>query len=510
MTRKSLWIGIAAVVAVSATSISLRPQPHTYVRGYENVLGTSMELKVLAASDAMSARAEAAVLAEIDREAKILSGYDPQSEFSQWFRTSGEARAVSPELFDVLNRFDLWRTRTNGALDASAESVSRVWKTAAAANRLPTDAEIAGAVTAVRQAHWRLDYAAHTATHLSSSPLVLNSFAKSYIIDRAARAGMAVAGVRGVIVNIGGDLVTRGDWTETVAITDPKASADNARPLTRISVKNRAVATSGVYRRGFDINGTHYSHIVDPRTGQPTGHVISATVTAPDAADAGALATAFCVLTPDESEALAATVSGAEFMLVLTDGSRIESRNWRAMESKPARAIVANPVATLFAAEQGAWKSDMELTVSLEIATQAGRANRPYVAVWVEDKDRFPVRTIAVWYSVYESKYITDLKSWYRGDRLRNMAEGHEILNSVSSATRGPGKYTLVWDGKDNAGKPVKAGTYTVYIEAAREHGTYQIMRQEMDLSGVAKKVDLPGNQEVAGASLDYHRVGGK
>nr|MBP6716886.1 DUF2271 domain-containing protein [Acidobacteriota bacterium] len=228
-------------------------------------------------------------------------------------------------------------------------------------------------------------------------------------------------------------------------------------------------------------------------------------------ADAGALATAFCVLTPEESERLAATVPDAEFMLVLADGRRIESGGWRDLTVTSSRTTspIAHPVATLEAAEQ-TWKTDMELTVSLEIAMQAGRANRPYLAVWIEDKDRFPVRTLAVWYSASHSKWLADLKSWYRGDRLRNLAEGTEIVGSVSSATRGAGKYTLAWDGKDNAGKPVKAGLYTVFIEVAREHGTYQIMRQEMDFSGTAKRIDLPANIEVASATLDYHRVGVK
>ena len=511
MARKGLfWGTVAAVAAITVTVLAVGRRPVTYVHGYDNVLGTSMELKVLATSERASTQAETAVLNEIDRQAKILSSYDPTSEFSQWFKTTGEARAVSPELFDVLERFDMWRARTNGAIDASAESVSRVWKTAASEHRLPTDAEVAAGVATVQQPHWKLDYAAHTATHLSSAPLALNSFTKSYIIDRAVAKGLAISGVHGVIVNIGGDLVTRGDWSETVAVTDPQANADNAKPMAEISVANRAVATSGVYRRGFDINGTHYSHIVDPRTGRPTGHVLGATVTAPDAADAGALATAFCVLTPEESERLAATVPGAEFAMVLADGSRIESANWRSLEVAPKPvAMLSSPVATLYAAEQ-AWKADYELTVSLDIALQAGRANRPYLAVWIEDKDRFPVRTLAVWYSASHSKWLADLKSWYRSDRLRNLAEGNEIIGSVSSATRGAGKYTLTWDGKDNAGKPVKAGTYTVYVEIAREHGTYQIMRQDMDFSGVAKKVDLGSNVEIASASLDYHRVGGK
>jgi len=97
-----------------------------------------------------------------------------------------------------------------------------------------------------------------------------------------------------------------------------------------------------------------------------------------------------------------------------------------------------------------------------------------------------------------------------RGWTKNSLPEGTEILDSVSSATRAPGRYTLTWDGKDNTGKLVKAGPYTMYIEAAREHGTYQIIRQEMDFSGVARKIDLPGNVEIASASLDYHRVGGK
>ena len=53
----------------------------------------------------------------------------------------------------------------------------------------------------------------------------------------------------------------------------------------------------------------------------------------------------------------------------------------------------------------------------------------------------------------------------------------------------------------------MKSGKYTVYIEAAREHGTYQIIRQEMDFNSAPKQVQLPGNMEVAAASLDYHKA---
>ena len=506
MRLKYLAAAALMLTAVAAVTRYDRAQPFHF--HYENVLGTSMEVTVLASSERTADAAGRAVLDRIDHDAKILSGYDPASEFSRWFATGGQPVPVSPELYDVLALFDAWRDRTGGALDASAEAVSRVWKQAASVNRLPSDGDVAAAVRLVRQPHWRLDPVAHTAIHLDRTPIILNSFTKSYIIDRAVRAALAATTARGIVVNIGGDLVARGAWTETVGVTDPLDNADNAAPLTRLAIRNRAVATSGNYRRGFDIGGVHYSHIVDPRTGRPTSQVISATVVADRAADAGALATAFCVLTPEDSERLAASVPGAEFLIVLADGTQVRSAGWHALAADPRPLLrVPSPVASVYAAEQ-AGQPDHELTVSVDLAQFQGRAERPYLAIWIEDKDKFPVRTLTVLYREREARYLAELRAWYRADRVRAMSEGTEILGSVSSATRAPGRYTFKWDMKDQDGKPVKPGSYTVCIEAAREHGTYQLMRQSMDFAGTAKQVQVPINGvEVTAASLDYHKA---
>jgi thiamine biosynthesis lipoprotein len=496
------------LLAGSAALLAVRARPHPYAYHYDNVLGTSMDLTVVASSAKVASLAEAAVLRQIDHDAGILSGYDQSSEFSRWFQTRGQAVPVSPELFEVLGLFDTWRERTGGALDAAAERVSRVWEASAASGLLPSGAELTSAVDDVRQQHWRLDSVARTATHLSTTPVMLNSFTKSYIVDRAARAALATGSVRGVVVNIGGDLVVRGDWTEAVRVTDPQDHADNGPSLARLAVRNRAVATSGGYRRGFDIAGTHYSHIVDPRTGRPTGHVLSATVVADEAVDAGALATAFCVLTPAASQRLASQVPGVEFVMVLADGRRIESPGWRSLDAEPSRSpSTPNVFARVYASEQ-TWNPAFELVVTVDLARPAGMAKRPYLAVWIEDKDKFPVRTLALWYQ--KARYLPELKAWYRDDRLRAMAEGTDILASVASATRSPGSYTFKWDGKDQQGTLVKPGTYLVSIEVSREHGTYQILRQEVDFSGVPKHVVLPGGTEVTAASLDYHKMAGR
>src|SRR5262245_17171535 len=94
---------ISLPLATFALAHSLTPAP--YVFQYENVLGTSLELKVVATSPMAAKQAEARALAEIDREAGIFSGYDPASEFSRWMKTRGERVEVSPELFDVMRSF---------------------------------------------------------------------------------------------------------------------------------------------------------------------------------------------------------------------------------------------------------------------------------------------------------------------------------------------------------------------------------------------------------------------
>jgi thiamine biosynthesis lipoprotein ApbE len=500
--RVFLSTALAAVLSLSAGSPINRLQ--TFHR--ENVLGTSFELKVLASSENAASRAEAAALREIARESAILSSWNVDSEFSRWFRTHGQPVAVSPELFDVLRAFEIWRERTGGALDAAAESVTRAWKAAAQRGRTPAPEELSSAVAAVRQPHWKLDPATRTATHLSDTPLALNSFVKSYIMDRAADAVLETPGVTAAVLNIGGDLVIRGPWTEPVNIADPRSDAENSAPLERLLLRDRAIATSGGYRRGFDIAGRHYSHIVDPRTGEPTGHILSATVIAPRPADAGALATAFCVLTPAESRSLAAAIPGSEFLLLTAEGARVASPGWRQYESPRMNlTAVAKPVPSPFPAPQSN-DSVMELNIAFELARiSRGGARRPYVAVWIEDKDKFPVRTLALWYQ--KERWLPDLRSWYRADRMRAKAEGNNIAASIASATRPPGKYTLKWDGKDNAGRPVKPGKYIVNIEAAREHGTYQLMRQEVEWNGQPQQFQLPGNQEISSATIEYRKA---
>ena len=258
---------VVLIILVVVGTPAVRPQPTIYVR--ERGDGDVARGENLATSEAAATAQNRRCRSKSIGNHVCSAATTPAASFAD-YASMGTPRAVSPELFDVLERFDRWRERTNGALDASALKPCR----ASGKRRNPPDgcprSDLRPAVASVAAALAARCVAAHR--HAPRCHALDAQFLHEEPHRRSrGRAGIAQAGVRGIVVNAGGDLVTRGDWTEAIDITDPQASADNARPR-QCSLGHAIVATSGGYRRGFDIDGVHYSHIVDPRTGRPAGH----------------------------------------------------------------------------------------------------------------------------------------------------------------------------------------------------------------------------------------------
>jgi thiamine biosynthesis lipoprotein len=503
-----LGLGWALLLLPLGASGAAVGEPLRFTYRHEHVLGTSLKLSVRSQEPEAAKRAESVVLAEMDRLARIFSSYSPDSEFSRWQRTQGVAVPVSRELFEVLEQSEGWRQKSQGAFNPAVEGLTRLWQEAARQDSLPTPVALNLAVQQAARTAWRLDSAARTAEHLSDAPLSLNAIAKGYIIEQASALAWAGGGLEGLLLEIGGDLRVRGRWAESVELTDPRNEAENAAPLTRVWVRDAGLATSGNYRRGVEVRGRHYSHILDPRTGQSAEAVAGVTVIAADAATADALSTTFSVLEPGESLRMADATPGVACLLVLADGRMLPSGRWPGPEFQ----VTAAPEAPAEPPAKGpvtGGKEAMELAVSFEVnRVEGGRYSRPYVAAWVEDADAFPVRTILLWVlqSAKGERWIPDLRRWYRGDQTRRLAEDKDLVSTVSGATRNPGKYSVVWDGKDDHGEPVKPGKYTFYLEAAREHGTYQLMKHEFTVGSAPFTAELKGNEEIKGAALEYRR----
>ena len=155
------------------------------------------------------------------------------------------------------------------------------------------------------------------------------------------------------------------------------------------------------------------------------------------------------------------------------------------------------------------WDDRFELAIDIELNEITDfRPHRPYVAIWIENKEGKPIRTLSVWMQSGRKgqKYVRDLRRWFREDQDRQTAGGADLIPTVSSATRQPGRYSFVWNGRDDQGKPVEQGEYFVNIEVVREHGTYQLVRKSWSLGVKAIKEQLEGNVELKGATVEYRK----
>lgn len=475
-----------------------------------------MELRVWADGREAAQRAEARALGEINRLSAILGGYDPATEFSRWRRATGRPATISEPLWDVLAAADAWRLRSGGAFDPRAAVLTELWTNAAAEGREPTDDETGRALAAIAAPAWRLEPKTREATPLADGSLSLDAIAKGYIVDQACAAALGDGReVHGVILNVGGDLKAAGRTDGPIGVVNPLADSESSPPLTVIEVRDQAVATSGRSQRGFSVNGRWRSHIFDPRTGRPVSDIVGATVIAPRGADADALATICNVLSPAEGLALVESTEGAACLIVDADGQIHRSARWGRYES-PAALALGSPRGFEPAAVQAAsWGDEFELVVDFEINAPEGEGTqyrRPYVAIWAEDQAGNPVRNILLWVSQGGAgpfQWLPDLKRWRRADSIRKKTDKREMVFVMSRPTRAPGRYKTVWDGKDDLGKPVPPGEYTVYIEAVREHGTYQSMRAKLTIADQPFSEDVKGNVEIKSATISYRRKGG-
>lgn len=492
-----------ALVALAWLTAAEPPAPKPaaeFAFHHDHVIGTSLDLCVVAPDEATAEAAERAVLDEIERLRLVFSTYDPASEISKLNRARTPV-AVSAEMAEVLREYGAWHRKSGGAFHGQVGELVRVWKDAERANELPPAATLERIARDLRSPGWELDPVANTVVRTTDQPLNLNAIGKGYIIRKAADAARKHApGVSGLLVNLGGDILARGNppggtgWA--VGVQDPFRPFDNAPPLAGLRLKDQAVASSGGYERFYTIGGKKYSHIFDPRTGRPAGGVAGATVVANDNVTANALATTLCVLPPEDGLKLVASVPGAECLIVAADGKQFRSAGLKAFEVVPARIFAAQDKKSV-----EPWPDGFQVTVAVELpSVDSKRYRKPYAAIWVEDDKGKAVRTLAVWGNA--PKYLKDLNDWWKIGK-----NDGDLVKAVARATRGPGKYSLAWDGKDDKGNAVGRGTYTVRVEVHREFGAHLRQSGKIECLDKAATAKLEKNAETAETVVEFKKV---
>jgi hypothetical protein len=160
-------------------------------------------------------------------------------------------------------------------------------------------------------------------------------------------------------------------------------------------------------------------------------------------------------------------------------------------------APASSTTATTVAATAGNLTGEMLVAFTFAAAGR-GPVRNPYVAVWIEDADGELVDTVALWILQSQKglRYLAELRRWYSVDGTVTS------IDTVSSATRSPGDYTVSWGMTDSNHRPVAAGQYYVCIEAAREHGPYSLIRESVAVDAAMAPVQLPDDGELTNAAV--------
>ncbi len=239
-----------------------------------------------------------------------LSGYNKNSLLTRYNR--GEE--IVPDRFfrEVRALSERYRAETGGAFDVASAPLFDIWGFGFTSDSLPDPARVDAALLACKE----------------EKVLNFNAIAQGYSCDVVA-AYLRGLGVENMLVDIGeiycaGVNAAGRGWTIGVdnPVDDNVTPGQDMRGIWQSDGGACGLVTSGNYRKFYIRDGRKYAHTIDPRTGYPVTHdLLSATVVAPTAAEADALATACMVLGPEGAKALIEGRPDLEGYLIMADGT---------------------------------------------------------------------------------------------------------------------------------------------------------------------------------------------
>lgn len=165
---------------------------------------------------------------------------------------------------------------------------------------------------------------------------------------------------------------------------------------------------------------------------------------------------------------------------------------------------VDTAAATTQAPPSDPFPAGAEMQVNFTFAASDGRARNPYIAMWVEDASGALVQTLALWFRRNQSRYLSHLTRWYDAESTLLNAGGTDNLDAIASASRPAGSYQVVWDGTDVDGQPVAKGNYVLFIEAAREHGPYELATGPITIGADDFTTTLADNGELSAIVVTF------
>jgi thiamine biosynthesis lipoprotein len=262
-------------------------------------MGTLFSISLYASEKSSAETAAEAGFKRIATLDEMMSDYRADSELMRLCdQPFGKPVPVSQDLFTILERSQQTSKLTAGAFDATIGPFTHLWRFSRKRKALPSAEQISEARAAFGWQKLRLDPKTRTATLLvPNMRLDLGGIAKGYAAEQALRI-LNSHGITRALVAASGDLAIGdpppGERGWKIGITPIDSHTNDL--AASLMLHNAGVSTAGDTEQAIEINGTRYSHIVDPSTGLGLTNRIQVTVIARDATISDGLDTGLCVL----------------------------------------------------------------------------------------------------------------------------------------------------------------------------------------------------------------------
>ena len=256
---------------------------------------------------------------ECSRYEKLLSATIEGSDIWRINHADGQPVEVSDDTMEVLRCAVRISELSGGAFDITIAPVSSIWDFTSGEAVLPDAEEIARAAELVDYTKLELD--GNTVRLPAGMMVDPGGIAKGYIAD-SVKAWLIDKGVKHAILSFGGNVVGIGtkpdgsDWK--VGIQD----IDKATGEYMLVSRNRgsSTVTSGIYERGFDLDGIRYHHLLSTETGWPVQNELASVTIFSDSSMLGdALSTTAFVLGTEEGTRLIESLEGIEALFIARD-----------------------------------------------------------------------------------------------------------------------------------------------------------------------------------------------
>lgn len=160
--------------------------------------------------------------------------------------------------------------------------------------------------------------------------LDFNAVAQGYTADLIGEY-LYSQGINNYLVDIGGEITAKGvkpngeTWKIGIEKPAPDKNAERVIQM-KIELKDKAVVTSGSYRKYIEKDNVRYSHSIDPRTGQPVEHnLLSATIIADNAAWADCLASICMIAGMEKASELLKNEDVEALFIYLDDENQLQT-----------------------------------------------------------------------------------------------------------------------------------------------------------------------------------------